>query len=49
MYGYLLDDTIYSFELTYKDQYTEVVYASATRSNTEPTGYTEREEREIAC
>lgn len=35
--GYLLDDTVYSFELTYADQYTEVVYASATRKNEEPT------------
>ena len=38
MEGYLLDDTVYSFELMYKDQYTEVVYASANKSNTEPTG-----------
>ena len=38
MYGYLLDDTIYSFELTYKDQHTEVIYASETRKNKEPTG-----------
>ena len=37
MEGYLLDDTIYSFELTYVDQYTDVVYASATRKNDEPT------------
>lgn len=35
--GYLLDDTVYSFELTYVDQYTEVVYANATRKNEEPT------------
>lgn len=35
--GYLLDDTVYSFELKYVDQYTEVVYASATRKNEEPT------------
>lgn len=35
--GYLLDDTVYSFKLTYVDQHTEVVYASATRKNTEPT------------
>jgi len=34
----LLDSTVYSFELTYKDQYTPIVYASATRTNTEPTG-----------
>jgi len=34
----LLDSTVYSFELKYKDQYTSVVYASATRTNEEPTG-----------
>ena len=34
----MLDSTVYSFELKYKDQYTSVVYASATRTNEEPTG-----------
>ena len=37
-YGYLLNPTIYSFELTYKDQNTEVIYGSATQTNKEPTG-----------
>ena len=36
--GYLLDDTVYSFELKYKDQNTAVVYASAERTDEEPTG-----------
>ena len=36
--GYLLDDTVYSFELTYKDQNTAVVYASTERTDEEPTG-----------
>ena len=36
--GYLIDDTIYSFELKYKDQNTSVVYASAERTDREPTG-----------
>ena len=35
---YLIDDTIYSFELKYKDQNTSVVYASAERTDREPTG-----------
>lgn len=34
----MLDNTVYSFELKYKDQYTPVVYASATRTNEEPVG-----------
>ena len=36
--GYLLDNTIYSFELNYKDQNTSVVYANAERVNETPTG-----------
>ena len=36
--GYLIDDTVYSFELTYKDQNTAVVYASAEKTDEEPTG-----------
>lgn len=36
--GYLIDNTIYNFELTYKDQNTSVIYANATRTNKEPTG-----------
>ena len=36
--GYLIDSTIYNFELTYKDQNTSVIYANATRTNEEPTG-----------
>lgn len=36
--GYLIDDTIYSFELKYKDQNTSVVYVSAERTDREPTG-----------
>ena len=36
--GYLLDDTVYSFELKYKDQNTAVVFASAERTDNEPTG-----------
>ena len=36
--GYLLDDTVYSFELKYKDQNTAVVFASAERTDKEPTG-----------
>ena len=36
--GYLIDDTVYSFELKYKDQNTSVVYASAERTDREPTG-----------
>ncbi len=36
--GYLIDDTIYSFELKYKDQNTAVVYASAERTDNEPIG-----------
>ena len=36
--GYLIDNTIYSFELKYKDQNTSVIYANATRTNEEPTG-----------
>ena len=36
--GYLLDTNTYSFELKYKDQNTSVIYASAERTNIEPTG-----------
>lgn len=36
--GYLIDNNIYSFELKYKDQNTAVVYASAERTDEEPTG-----------
>lgn len=36
--GYLIDNTIYNFELTYKDQNTSVIYENATRTNEEPTG-----------
>ena len=36
--GYLLDDTVYSFTLKYADQNTSVVYASAEKTNDEPTG-----------
>ena len=36
--GYLIDDTVYSFELKYKDQNTAVVFASAERTDEEPTG-----------
>ena len=36
--GYLIDNTVYSFELKYKDQNTSVVYASAERTDEEPTG-----------
>lgn len=36
--GYLIDKTIYTFELKYKDQHTEVVYSSAERTDDEPTG-----------
>lgn len=35
---YLLDETVYSFELNYKDQNTKVIYATAERTNKEPTG-----------
>ena len=35
--NFLLDNNVYSFELTYKDQNTEVVYASAEKTNDEPT------------
>ena len=35
--NFLLDNNIYSFELTYKDQNTAVVYASAEQTNDEPT------------
>ena len=36
--GYLLDTNTYSFEIKYKDQNTDVIYVSAERINTEPTG-----------
>ncbi len=36
--GYIIDNQIYTFELKYKDQYTDVVYANATRTNQEVTG-----------
>ena len=36
--GYLIDNKTYSFTLKYKDQNTEVVYASADITNDEPTG-----------
>lgn len=36
--GYLLDSTISSFTLTYKDQNTSVVTQTAEKTNTEPTG-----------
>ncbi|MBR1654542.1 MAG: hypothetical protein IJ690_06355 [Clostridia bacterium] len=36
--GFLLDNTIYSFELKYKDQTTSVVSVSVERTNSEPTG-----------
>lgn len=35
---YLLDETTYTFELNYKDQNTKVIYASAEKTNKEPTG-----------
>ena len=35
--NFLLDNNVYSFELTYKDQNTEVVCASAEKTNDEPT------------
>ena len=35
---YLLDTKIYTFTLKYANDHTEVVYASATKTNTEPTG-----------
>ena len=35
---YLLDSTIYSFEIKYKDQNTSIIYESATRVNNEPRG-----------
>lgn len=35
---YLLDSTIYSFEIKYIDQNTSVIYESATRVNKEPRG-----------
>ena len=35
---YLLDETVYSFELNYKDQNTKVIYATAEKTNKEPTG-----------
>ena len=38
VYGYVLDNKIYSFELKYANQNTSVVYASATRTNNETTG-----------
>lgn len=37
-YGYLLDTNTYLFELKYKDQNTNVIYASAEKTNKEPTG-----------
>lgn len=36
--GYLIDNTIYTFELKYKDQYTAVIYASDEKTDEEPTG-----------
>ena len=36
--GYLLDNTISSFTLSYKDQNTSVVTQTAEKTNTEPTG-----------
>ncbi len=36
--GYLLDEKVYTFELTYKDQYTEIVYANDERTDDEPRG-----------
>ncbi|MBO6233202.1 MAG: hypothetical protein J6N78_04000 [Clostridia bacterium] len=36
--GYLLDENVYTFELTYKDQYTKVVYASDEKTDDEPRG-----------
>ncbi len=36
--GYLLDDKVYSFELSYKDQTTPVVCVSVEKTNTEPLG-----------
>lgn len=38
IYGYLIDNKTYSFELKYKDQNTKVIYENATRNNEEPTG-----------
>ena len=34
----MLDKAVYSFSIKYKDDHTDVVYASNTRTNTEPTG-----------
>ena len=36
--GYLVDENVYNFELVYKDQYTEIIYENAERTNDEPTG-----------
>ena len=36
--GYLIDTSEYSFELTYKDQYTKVVYSNSERTDNEPAG-----------
>jgi len=36
--GYLIDTNTYSFEVTYKDQYTNIVYANAEKTNEEPRG-----------
>ena len=36
--GYLIDTNEYSFELTYKDQYTKIVYSNSERTDNEPTG-----------
>lgn len=36
--GYLIDENVYTFELTYKDQYTKVVYANDERTDDEPRG-----------
>lgn len=36
--GYLIDKNTYSFKLTYKDQFTSVIYANAEKTNEEPAG-----------
>ena len=38
IFGYLVDNTVYSFDLTYQDQNTKVVSVSVEKTNEEPTG-----------
>lgn len=45
--GYLIDDTVYSFNLTYKDPYTSIIYGNADLINYEPFGEIKLEKTDV--